>query len=196
MESTSGPLEPKRVRRRTFLIDRKFQVKYTLVIVAVGVVVSFLLGFFIIQKTRENSALLQMDQVLAEQVQKFDNFAIYYLAGFVVVMAVALFFWGIFITHRVAGPIFIISRYLREIGEGEAPRTRPLRRGDELKEFFDTFSFMLSGLKRKHVEEAEVLDKAVAEIQKSGNQALAPVAKDLAALSAKKKTWGEGSVGP
>ena len=43
-----------------------------------------------------------MDQVLAEQVQKFDNFAIYYLAGFVVVMAVALFFWGIFITHRVA----------------------------------------------------------------------------------------------
>ena len=31
----------------------------------------------------------------------------------------------------------------------------------------------------------------MAEIQKSGSEALAPVAKDLAALSAKKKTWGE-----
>jgi hypothetical protein len=42
MEAASNQ-GPKRVRRRTFLIDRKFQLKYTMIIVLVGVVVSALL---------------------------------------------------------------------------------------------------------------------------------------------------------
>ncbi|MBW1872900.1 MAG: hypothetical protein JRJ19_12590, partial [Deltaproteobacteria bacterium] len=118
MVATSNQDADKRVRRRTFLIDRKFQLKYTTIIVLVGVLVSGLLGYFIYKLSQENRELIGIDAEFMAHVEKIDSYAMYYLIGFVVVMALALFVWGIFITHRVAGPIFIISRYLGEIRDG------------------------------------------------------------------------------
>jgi methyl-accepting chemotaxis protein len=192
MEAASNQ-GPKRVRRRTFLIDRKFQLKYTMIIVLVGVVVSALLGYFIYRLNQENRDLLGIDETMMAEVQKIDSYTMYYLVGFVVVMAVVLFIWGIFITHRVAGPIFIISRYLRQLGQGDVPQTRPLRKGDELKEFFDTFSGMLNSLKQRNVEEAQLLEKIAVQIGSTGGGAPGEIAEALNELAAKKKAWGEPS---
>lgn len=181
--------EPKRVRRRAFLIDRKFQLKYTMIIVLVGVVVSALLGYFIFRLNQENRDLLGIEETMMAEVQRIDSYTMYYLAGFVAVMALVLFIWGIFITHRVAGPIFIISRYLRQLGQGDVPYTRPLRKGDELKAFFDTFSEMLNSMKQRNVEEAQLLEKIAGQIRSQGGDSEA--AKALDELAAKKKTWGE-----
>ena len=191
MEAASDQVSPKRVRRRTFLIDRKFQLKYTLIIVLVGVLVSALLGFFIYRLNLENRELLEIDAEMMAQVELIDSYTMYYLVGFVVVMALFLFIWGIFITHRVAGPIFIISRYLRELTEGQVPKTRPLRKGDELKGFFETFSGMCQYLRDNNNEEAAQLEKSAAEIREKGGEALAPVAKALEDLATSKKSWGE-----
>ncbi len=190
MEAASNQ-GPKRVRRRTFLIDRKFQLKYTMIIVLVGVVVSALLGYFIYRLNQENRDLLGIDETMMAEVQKIDSYTMYYLVGFVVVMALVLFIWGIFITHRVAGPIFIISRYLRQLGQGDVPQTRPLRKGDELKEFFDTFSGMLNSLKQRNVEEAQLLEKIAGQIGSPGGGAPGEIAEALNELAAKKKAWGE-----
>lgn len=187
MEAASNQ-GPKRVRRRIFLIDRKFQLKYTMIIVLVGVVVSALLGYFIIRLNQVTRDLLAMDETIMQEVRKIDSNTMWYLAGFVVVMALVLFIWGIFITHRVAGPIFIISRYLRQLGEGDVPQTRPLRKGDELKSFFDTFSGMLNAMKQRNVEEAQLLEKIAGQVRSAGGE---ENAKALEELAAKKKTWGE-----
>jgi HAMP domain-containing protein len=190
MEAASDKVSPKRVRRRTFLIDRKFQLKYTAVIVLVGVLVSALLGFFIYRLNLENRELLEIDAEMMAQVELIDSYTMYYLVGFVVVMALFLFIWGIFITHRVAGPIFIISRYLRELSEGQAPKTRPLRKGDELKQFFETFSGMCQYLKDNNAEEATQLEKSAAQVREKGGEELKSVARALEELAAKKKSWG------
>jgi len=187
MEATSNQ-GPKRVRRRTFLIDRKFQLKYTMIIVLVGVVVSALLGYFIYRLNMENRDLLGIDAEMMTHVQQIDSYTMYYLVGFVVIMALVLFIWGIFITHRVAGPIFIISRYLHQLGEGDVPQTRPLRKGDELKGFFDTFSEMLNAMKQRNVEEAQLLEKIAGQVRSAGGE---ENAKALEELAAKKKAWGE-----
>ena len=187
MEAASNQ-GPKRVRRRTFLIDRKFQLKYTMIIVLVGIVVSALLGYFIYRLNVENRDLLGIDAEMMAHVQQIDSYTMYYLVGFVVVMALVLFIWGIFITHRVAGPIFIISRYLRQLGEGDVPHTRPLRKGDELKAFFDTFSGMLNAMKQRNVEEAQLLEQIAGQVRSAGNE---ENAKALEELASKKKTWGE-----
>ncbi|MBW1811567.1 MAG: hypothetical protein JRJ87_25495 [Deltaproteobacteria bacterium] len=186
MVATSNQDADKRVRRRTFLIDRKFQLKYTTIIVLVGVLVSGLLGYFIYKLSQENRELIGIDAEFMAHVEKIDSYAMYYLIGFVVVMALALFIWGIFITHRVAGPIFIISRYLGEIRDGKAPQTRPLRKGDELKAFFDVFSGMLDSLKQRNAEEAELLNKVAETIKASDSES----AKALEELATSKKNWG------
>ena len=180
----------KRVRRRTFLVDSKFQVKWTMIIVSVGVLISLGLGYFIIRLSFANSKLLGMDEELMAEVAKFDTQTIIYLAGFVIVMALALFTWGIFMTHRVAGPIFIISRYLKQIAEGQVPQTRPLRKRDELVEFFDTFSQMINFMKQNNTEEAELLSLTIKELQEKGVDAHEAIGH-LEALIERKRKWSE-----
>ncbi len=45
-------------------------------------------------------------------------------------------------THRISGPIFIMSRHIREILDGMSPDMRDLREKDEFKEFFSLFRQM------------------------------------------------------
>jgi len=192
MDAAPDQAAPKRVRRRIFkLIDPKFQMKYTLIIVAVGVVVSAVLGYFIYYLTAENRDLLGIDAELMPHVEQQDSHYMLMLIGFVVVMALFLFLWGILITHRVAGPIFIISRYLRELGEGRPPQTRPLRRGDELKEFFDTFSATVAAVRQANLEEAQLIEQTAASIREKGGESLADTAKALDDLASRKKAWGQ-----
>jgi hypothetical protein len=195
MEAASDPGDQKRVRRRTFLIDRKFQLKYTLIIVLVGILVSGLLGYFIYRLNLENRELLGIDAEIMSHVEQIDSHFMIYLIGFVVVMAVALFIWGIFITHRVAGPIFIISRYLGQIRDGQVPQPRPLRKGDELKSFFETFSGMLASMKQRNLDEAEQLSKIAEEVGKQGGDPLKESAKALKNLAESKKAWGNPAEG-
>jgi len=223
METSSTQGEEKRIRRRTRLIDRRFQLKHTMIIVLVGVVVSIILGFGlynrsqkVIKLTNENTELIKMamletklpppdvgapkeseweDELVKEigkidqELSSIDSYVLYYLAGFVLVMALFLFFWGIFITHRVAGPIFIISRFLRQIADGQVPQTRPLRKGDELKSFFDTFSEMVAALKQRNLREAEILGKSAGEVRQHGSESLANTAQALESLASEKKAW-------
>lgn len=189
MDAATNQPPEQRARRRTFLIDRGFQFKWTFIIVAVGVIVSAGLGYFIVRLNMTNTELLELEAAFADQVAEYDAMAIYYLVGFVVIMAVFLFTWGIFMTHRVAGPIFIISRYLGQLADGEVPQTRPLRRGDELKDFFDQFSRMLDSMRDRAASEAELLDKAAAALKDKDGQA--ETVKALEALVAEKKAWKE-----
>lgn len=159
-----------RLRRRTFLIDRRFQLKWTAIIVLVGVVISAGLGYFILRLTSENTELLALDAAYSKQVAALDTSTIYYLIGFVLLMAIALFFWGILMTHRVAGPIFLVTRYLRQMAEGNLPRIRPLRRHDELRELFETFADMVAELYQKDKLEAKLIGQAAQELQEKGGQ--------------------------
>jgi nitrogen fixation/metabolism regulation signal transduction histidine kinase len=211
MEAATDQAAQKRVRRRIFrLIDPKFQMKYTLIIVLVGVVVSLALGYFVYDYSTQATEMATMEAAVgtggvhaedaeflararSEIQSNFDTQVLYLLIAFVVCMAVVLFLWGIIITHKVAGPIFIISRYLRELGEGRAPQTRPLRRGDELKEFFETFSAMLASMKQKNLDEAELLEKSAAQMRGLGGDAMEEAAKNLENLASQKKSWGEAS---
>jgi hypothetical protein len=52
-------------------------------------------------------------------------------------------------THRISGPIYIMSKYMNEIIEGKTPVTRPLREKDELKDFYGLFNKMLESIKKQ-----------------------------------------------
>ncbi|MFC1655016.1 hypothetical protein ACFL2F_04345 [Myxococcota bacterium] len=60
----------------------------------------------------------------------------YYIIAFVLLMGMCLFVWGIFLTHRVAGPLYVI-RSLAEMLEKEGRiQPRKLRKRDEFKDVY------------------------------------------------------------
>ena len=52
-------------------------------------------------------------------------------------------------THRVSGPIYVISNFMREIIAGKRPHLRPLREHDELKDFYELFKQMVDAVHRR-----------------------------------------------
>jgi hypothetical protein len=52
-------------------------------------------------------------------------------------------------THRVSGPIYVISNFMKDIIEGREPRFRPLRSKDELKDFYELFKRMVAAIQER-----------------------------------------------
>ena len=66
------------------------------------------------------------------------------VVGLVAIQGIVLFFILILKTHRIAGPIFVMSMYMRQIVGGSVPETlRPLRKHDEFKQFYELFGEMV-----------------------------------------------------
>src|SRR5262245_36708382 len=56
-------------RWRHFLLDSRFQLKYTAMILGVASVISVVLGMFLIDKVRENSRMLELEAAFDESFQ-------------------------------------------------------------------------------------------------------------------------------
>lgn len=61
------------------------------------------------------------------------------IIGIVFVQGIVLFFYLIKLTHRISGPIYVISSYVQEIIDGKDPELRKLREKDEFKELYEGF---------------------------------------------------------
>jgi nitrate/nitrite-specific signal transduction histidine kinase len=83
-------------------------------------------------------------------IDKLASFNRYLLAAMiicVIVQGFILFIMIIKITHRISGPVYVMSNYMKEIINGIIPSPRPLRDKDELKNFYELFVEMVKSLK-------------------------------------------------
>ncbi len=159
-----------RYKRRTYVVDRGFQFKYTMMITVFGTGIAALLGWFLYDSIRESTEIANMMAEFPElqmQIQERDAQKMLIIGLGVTAICLWLVIWGIVMTHRVAGPMFIMTRYVRQLGAGEYPSLRPLRKNDELREFFDAFKTMLDTLSdhdRKDLEELRAVAKKLDDL--------------------------------
>ena len=83
-------------------------------------------------------------------------------------MVIAIGFLGIYVTHKVAGPVFKMRRLLRQVGEGKLRFSETLRRGDELRDFFKEFSRMTEKLRSRKERELGALESAIEQGRAAG----------------------------
>jgi nitrogen fixation/metabolism regulation signal transduction histidine kinase len=105
------------------------------------------------------------------------------LVGGLALMVVAIGLLGILFTHKVAGPVYKMSRLLKSVGDGQLQVEASLRRGDELQSFFDTFTSMVTSLREREKGRLEQIDKALAAIDRGAKDeavaALTPVQESM-----------------
>jgi hypothetical protein len=161
--------------RRSYLVDRGFQLKYALLMAAAGLLVAGVFGVWLHQAHVQATALLSPDAETRALVERSDRLLLGAFVAIAVLLAAALALLGVVITHRVAGPVFVLGHYVRVLAEGRFPRMRTLRRSDELKTFFRTFIEAVDAMKVREARHTAVLEDAVRRMR----EALA-VAPDLA----------------
>jgi hypothetical protein len=66
-----------------------------------------------------------------------------------VVQTAIIFFQFIFFSHKISGPLHVMSNYLKELRLDILPKFRPLRKHDELQEFYEEFCATMKHLSKK-----------------------------------------------
>lgn len=133
-------LWPENDSRKGYLINPQFQIKYCIKLILVG------LGFAIISSVLSYTYLkITIIELIGHQVHIEDKFLIPYLITFGVVSVafiIFLFFVGLVLSHRAAGPVYAFEKFLEDLSKGKIRPLR-LRTGDDfrhLEELADTLS--------------------------------------------------------
>lgn len=155
---------------RNFLLDRRFQLKYTLFIVLAGGLIFGTMEAFFYEEVRANSelAVLSPDAEFAAdlraQLEAEDREVLMMLAAFWLALVALLFVVGIVATHRIVGPIHVVDRYVRRIRDGEPVEPRPLRRGDEFQTLYRHVNEMAAALRAERAAELEAVQRVLERI--------------------------------
>jgi hypothetical protein len=173
--------------RRTYLIDQGFQLKYVLVLAVVGVGVSVLFGTMMYLAHLDAARSLPLPPMVLETWDRGQGTMVALTLGMAVLMGGALSLFGVLITHRVAGPIYVITRYVETLAKGRYPIMRPLRKTDELRPFFEQFQEAVESMRRREMDEVKALEAALAALGSVDSPGLAPAVDALGALRDKKR---------
>lgn len=97
------------------------------------------------------------------------------LFGGLGLLVIAIGLTGIVFTHKVAGPIYKMKRLLRGVGDGKLHVGTGLRKGDELKHFFDAFVDMVEQLRKREEAQLALLDEALSQLQDTAPEKIKPL---------------------
>ncbi len=89
------------------------------------------------------------------------------IIAFGIVFLVVIFVFNIVITHRTAGPMFKMGRYMDEVRECKFTEVWNLRKGDQLVDLYGRFQAMHKAIKARELEDVEILAATVAACEKA-----------------------------
>lgn len=189
---TTGGAPPKR-RLRNYLLDARFQLKYTGMVVAVTVLVAAGLGYLAygystgmtemltMQRGAEAATLSdELQRQFEEEAKEEDLRVLLSIIGGIAVLALSLGLTGILVTHRVVGPAYKLKLLLGHIERGSLKERGGFRKGDELQDVGDAFKRMVVSLRTQREDELAELARAIDKAKAASVDAT--VIADLEAL--------------
>lgn len=174
--------DKKQRRVKNYLLDRRFQLKYTGMVLLVTIAVASVLGYFAYDFskgqteafTTQLAAQPDLDPDTAADLEQFarqeDRKVRNAIIASVLLMTLALGVTGIIVTHRVVGPAYRMRRLFEHVGEGHLEVTTGIRKGDELQELYHSFAEMVESLRGQRTEDIERLETMVSNMEASGVQ--------------------------
>jgi hypothetical protein len=176
--TTTSTSTPKyRRRMRNYLLDVGLQIRYTMTIVLIAVFLTAGLGYKMYQATRDTSRVIELSGMadpaiageLRGQFASGDKWVLWGIVGFGIVLVISVSAVGILITHKVAGPLFKVAGFFTRVREnrlGAIPP--PLRKGDELQDFYGSFRELHQALRERTEEDVRIIGDVVSALEAGG----------------------------
>jgi hypothetical protein len=93
---------------------------------------------------------------------------LYVLIGTGLLLVVGLAFYGIKMTHKVAGPLFKVGLYLSKMQSGRYDKVWNLRKGDQLVDFYEHFKTAHAGVVAMEKSDIVQLKAVIAAAEQAG----------------------------
>ncbi len=185
---------PKR-RVRNYLLDTGLQLKLASYLLAVATALSLGLGWLLWSAYRETSRVIalgdpEVGDSIAAALATEDRWRIVLVAMALALVLMCLLAAAVVITHRVAGPAFVIRRTCHQVAEGHLARPRPLRDHDLLVDLADTVAAMVDALRDREASDRQAMIRAAATLRDPGAtpDACAAAAAELERIASEKET--------
>ena len=132
-------------KRTHFFINKKIQIKYILLTVSLLVLYTMILLAAIFAPY---AMALFLDLPMSQKAEAAEILLLLHKniwpgIGLIIVMFGAL---SIFITHKLAGPVFVLERMARDITRGDLTVRTRLRKGDDLNDLAQDMNQMADNL--------------------------------------------------
>jgi nitrogen fixation/metabolism regulation signal transduction histidine kinase len=172
-QTAGGP--PKR-RLRNYLLDARFQLKYTGMVVGVTLVVATILGYVAYEQSRGQTEMMQLNLMesgateafIQDAADEYDRNLLLGIIGGIAILVVSLGVTGILVTHRVVGPAYKLKSLFNHVADGHLKLYGKLRKGDELWDVFLAFEAMIERLRANQSHEIEQLESIIDRAKAAG----------------------------
>lgn len=157
-----------------YLLDKRLQLRYVLVVLVVSLAISGTLGYLIYQQEHKASAdlvaglqdLTSTDPDLADYQRETaadiagrDRNLVLKMVGVGLGLALIAGGYLVLMTHKVAGPLHKIGLYMHDMAEGRMHAIMPLRKGDMLQDFYLQFRDMHHTVRERLKHDAAAMQK-------------------------------------
>jgi methyl-accepting chemotaxis protein len=156
--------EKQPTRRRQVYIKKQFQFRFILkfcMILLAGVLVSTALLFLFSQDTLTSSFSHSRLEIKSTGEAMLPAIIYTNLISLALILVTTIMV-TLYISHKIAGPIFRLESEIRRIGEGNLSTTVTLRNKDQMLEFAQRVNEMTSGLHRRVSEVQRQVDEIAA----------------------------------
>jgi hypothetical protein len=155
---------------RNYLLDTSLQLRLAAYLLAVAIALCGALGWLLWNAYSETSRVVALgDPELAGPLgailAREDQVRMMWLAGALVLLLVILLAAAVVVTHRVAGPAFVLGRTCREIAKGSLVPPRAMRSGDLLQDLAEDVSAMVQALRAREERERALVAAAATRLR-------------------------------
>ena len=144
-------------KRHTYLIKTGLQLRYMGILIVCMLTVAFGVGWIIYHTTWSQIALTP-DLSLDKLYLIFENVN-HQLVWWVLAFIVIIGFISVFVSHKIAGPVYRLEETTKLIAAGDLTHKVHLRQGDELGDLQDAFNSMSDSLCNMVKKDREVIDR-------------------------------------
>lgn len=129
------------------IIDRRFQFKVTLLVVCIITITHLVFGIWMYLHVADFAQKLA-DYVpdLAPDAHWIETELLKSMILTVITTFLAIFILSLYFSSRISGPLFNMTRVLRQVAGGDFSRRVKLRKSDELKEFSEAVNHLLGSI--------------------------------------------------
>lgn len=133
-------------KRKNYFIEKRFQTKYVLLTIIMLFTYTFL---FVIIIFAPYILKLYLNYPLAEKAEAAKVLLLLHGTIWPWIGGVILFFGAvsIFISHKVAGPLFRVKKTLSQVTKGDLNVSIRLRKGDDLKDVAEHVNLLIEKLR-------------------------------------------------
>jgi len=156
-------------QRRNYFIDKKFQtqfiIKFCLIVIAAALAIGISLFFF---SSNSTTVAIENTKVTVKTTADFILPLIMQTIIIVTVFtALAVVLLTLFVSHKIAGPLFRLKREIDKLGEGNYGANFQIRATDQLKELSHSLTLMSNSLRDKMTaikNETSAAEKVINEV--------------------------------